>query len=129
MFGFNPKPVCYIDYRPFTDRNLIIERRLLGYKCEETGKSIIEIPRFAPSSKLCSVCGKINKQLKLGDRVWTCSCGTVHDRDHNASVNIKVFSWLQLHRPSGTVVDVKQSLLEGLSILQHVSVEEVSNSA
>ena len=41
------------------------------------------------SSKTCHVCGAINNELTLADRVWTCSCGTVHDRDINAAINIK----------------------------------------
>ena len=47
------------------------------------------IGRFDPSSKLCSVCGKINKELTLNDREWKCSCGV--DRDVNAATNIKNF--------------------------------------
>lgn len=93
-------------------------KTFLSYKSDETGKTIIDIPRFAPSSKLCNVCGKINKNLKLNERVWKCSCGSVNDRDFNAAKNIKVFSWLQLHRPSGTADDVKQSFSEGLGVLQ-----------
>jgi len=48
------------------------------------------IGRFDPSSKTCSVCGKINKELILNDRNWKCnSCGIEHDRDINAAINIK----------------------------------------
>jgi putative transposase len=48
--------------------------------------------RFEPSSKTCSCCGKINKELTLKDRVWTCTkCNTTHDRDVNAAINIKTF--------------------------------------
>jgi putative transposase len=101
-------------------------KTFLSYKSDETGKTIIEIPRFAPSSKLCNVCGKINKNLKLSERVWECSCGSVNDRDFNAAKNVKVFSWLQLHRPSGTAGDVKESFAEGTSILLDESLVEVS---
>jgi putative transposase len=62
---------------------------MLEYKAEWYGKNIIRIGRFEPSSKCCSCCGKINKELTLKDRVWTCECGEIHDRDVNASVNIK----------------------------------------
>ena len=42
------------------------------------------------TSKTCSSCGSINKALKLSDRSWVCKvCGTLHDRDENASKNIK----------------------------------------
>lgn len=101
-------------------------KTFLTYKSEQVGKSIVEIPRFAPSSKLCSVCGTINRELKLGDRTWQCSCGASHDRDINAAKNIKLFSWLQLHRPQGTGGDVKESFAEGTSILLSENLVEVS---
>lgn len=58
------------------------------YKAGWTGGQIEKRDRFFASSKLCSACGEINHQLKLSDREWICSCGTVHDRDENAAVNI-----------------------------------------
>jgi putative transposase len=62
----------------------------LNYKAEWAGKKVLKIGRFEPSSKLCSVCGYKNKELTLKDRVWICpECGTEHDRDINAAVNIK----------------------------------------
>ncbi len=64
---------------------------MLKYKCEWYGKNLIYIGRFEPSSKICSSCGKINKELKLHHRNWTCVCGLTHDRDANAATNIKNF--------------------------------------
>jgi putative transposase len=65
----------------------------LSYKAEKFGKIIIKIGRFEPSSKICSVCGYYNDNLKLKDRVWKCPvCNTEHDRDVNAAVNIKKFA-------------------------------------
>ena len=62
---------------------------LLQYKCDWYGKQLIKVNRFFPSSKCCSDCGWINHGLNLSDREWTCkSCGVVHDRDVNASINI-----------------------------------------
>jgi len=62
--------------------------QMLTYKAEWNDKQIIKIGRFFPSSKLCS-CGWINQNLKLSDRIWTCShCGTTHDRDILAANNI-----------------------------------------
>ncbi len=62
----------------------------LQYKADWSGKQIIKIGRFEPSSKLCSVCGYKNKELQLSDRQWICpECGTLHDRDINAAVNIR----------------------------------------
>ena len=45
--------------------------------------------RFFPSSKKCSKCGKIKKELKLSERVYRCSCGNEMDRDRNAAINIR----------------------------------------
>ena len=65
---------------------------MLEYKAEWYGVNIIKIGRFEPSSKTCSSCGDINKDLQLKDREWTCTCGTKHDRDFNAAINIKNFA-------------------------------------
>lgn len=66
--------------------------RQLEYKCAWAGKNYVKIDRFAPSSKRCSHCGHIYKRLTLDDREWTCpECGTHHDRDLNAAINIKHF--------------------------------------
>ena len=64
---------------------------MLEYKAEWYGKNIIRIGRFEPSSKCCSSCGAINKEITLKDRVWTCKCGISHNRDINASINVKNF--------------------------------------
>jgi len=66
---------------------------MLEYKAEWSGKNILKIGRFDPSSKTCNNCGAINKELKLQDREWTCvGCGSVLNRDINASINIKNFA-------------------------------------
>lgn len=65
---------------------------MLAYKCEWYGVNLVKIGRFQPSSKQCSSCGYKNKTLRLSERSWTCpECGTHHDRDYNASVNIRNF--------------------------------------
>jgi putative transposase len=61
---------------------------MLKYKLDWNKGHLIKIDRFFPSSKLCSECGQINNDLTLKDRVWTCDCGTIHDRDKNAAINI-----------------------------------------
>lgn len=63
--------------------------RQLEYKASWYGKNIFKIGRFEPSSKTCSCCGLVNRQLTLKDREWTCKCGVTHDRDLNAAINIK----------------------------------------
>ena len=66
--------------------------RQLTYKGRWYGVNVVKIDRWAPSSKTCSVCGWVCRGLKLSQREWTCECcGTCHDRDYNASVNIKSF--------------------------------------
>lgn len=65
----------------------------LSYKADWAGKNILRIGRFEPSSKTCSVCGKINKDLTLSDRKWICDCGAEHDRDFLASCNIRDFAF------------------------------------
>lgn len=64
--------------------------RQLQYKSEWNGRQYIKIDRFFASSQICNECGYINKDIKnLSIRSWTClNCGTVHDRDVNAAINI-----------------------------------------
>jgi putative transposase len=62
---------------------------LLQYKLEDQGKQLYKIDKWFPSSKMCNVCGSINDELTLGDREWVCDCGTKHNRDHNAAINIR----------------------------------------
>lgn len=65
---------------------------MLEYKAEWYGKNILTIGRFEPSSKTCSNCGNIKKDMTLSDRNWVCEkCGTSHNRDVNAAQNIKTF--------------------------------------
>jgi putative transposase len=78
--------------RAISDQGWREFRSMLEYKASWHGKNIQVIGRFDPSSKTCSSCGNINKELKLSDREWACSsCGVVHDRDVNAAINIKNF--------------------------------------
>ena len=66
-------------------------RRQLEYKCNDNGIQLIVADRFYPSSKLCSCCGRIKKDLKLSDRTYRCDCGNVIDRDFQASLNLKAY--------------------------------------
>ena len=61
----------------------------LVYIAKRKGVKIKFIDKWYPSSKTCSTCGTTNETLNLRDRQWQCNdCGTVHDRDRNAAVNI-----------------------------------------
>ncbi|WP_270422094.1 RNA-guided endonuclease InsQ/TnpB family protein, partial [Blautia wexlerae] len=66
-------------------------RKQLEYKCSDKGIQLIVADRFYPSSKLCSCCGNIKKDLKLSDRVYRCECGNMIDRDFQASINLKTY--------------------------------------
>ena len=73
-------------------------RTMLEYKLTSQGKTFAKIDRWYPSSKTCSVCGLIKDDLTLADRSWTCSgCGTTHNRDRNAAINIRNVGLLGLY--------------------------------
>jgi putative transposase len=62
----------------------------ISYKLETEGGKFVQVDRFFPSSKLCSCCGHKNDLLNLSIREWICSsCQTTHDRDENASRNLR----------------------------------------
>ena len=61
---------------------------MLQYKAEKKGKYLIKVDRFFPSSKTCSKCGYIHKELELSDREYVCPvCGNAMNRDHQAACN------------------------------------------
>ena len=64
-------------------------RTKLISKCKENNIELRIVDRFYPSSKTCSSCGEIKKDLKLKDRVYKCNCGLIINRDLNASINLK----------------------------------------
>ena len=62
----------------------------LKTKAEEQGKVVIEANKWFASSKTCNVCGYVNRDLTISDRSWICpNCGTEHNRDQNAAINLK----------------------------------------
>ena len=64
-------------------------RRMLEYKTKWYGSKLMIAPQFYPSSKICSICGKEIDKLPLSIRQWQCTgCGTMHDRDLNAAMNL-----------------------------------------
>ncbi|KGF14724.1 transposase [Peptostreptococcus sp. MV1] len=66
-------------------------RKQIEYKSELNNIRLIMADRLFPSSKLCSCCGNIKKDLKLSDRIYKCQCGNVIDRDFQASLNLKIY--------------------------------------
>lgn len=67
-------------------------KQLLEQKCNEYDSVVIYADKWYPSSKTCSSCGHINKKLGLSDRRWVCpACGTCHDRDFNAAINLETY--------------------------------------
>ena len=66
-------------------------RRQIEYKARWNNIPVIIVDKFFPSSKLCSCCGEIKKDLKLSDRIYRCDCGNIIDRDYQASLNLKQY--------------------------------------
>lgn len=72
-------------------------RRQLGYKTGWYGSKLMVVDRWYPSSKRCSDCGFILERLAFSVREWACpSCGVVHDRDENASINLMNLAYPEL---------------------------------
>jgi putative transposase len=75
--------------RAIADAGFSEFRRQLVYKAAMAGSTVIVADRWFASSKLCSSCGAKNELLSLSERTWRCpSCGTSHDRDRNAALNL-----------------------------------------
>lgn len=84
-------------------------------KAADTGTNFVAIDRFEPTSKTCHVCGHVLDSIDLDIREWTCpDCGTHHDRDINAAINIrrKGIELLQTRKPASRQID-KLPLAEG----------------
>lgn len=76
--------------RAISDVGFGMFRSQIEYKAKRYGTRLVIADRWYPSSRLCSVCDWKNEALTLRDRQWTCAqCGTHHDRDHNAALNLK----------------------------------------
>ena len=80
--------------------------RLVKYKQAWRGGQILEADRWFPSTRLCPLCGTVNRERTLADRVFTCSCGYSTDRDLNAAINLA--RWGQAHHDPHRSPDPKQ---------------------
>jgi len=70
------------------EQSLYEFKRQIEYKCKFYGIEFVEADRSFPSSKLCSCCGSIKKDLKFSHRIYKCDCGNIIDRDFQASINL-----------------------------------------
>ena len=72
------------------EQNLYLLRTLIERKAAEVGIEIRFADKFYPSSKTCSNCGHVKKDLKLSERIYKCpECGNIIDRDFNAALNLE----------------------------------------
>ena len=79
--------------RSIADMSFYEFRRQLEYKAFMRGGIVIVADRWFASSKLCSFCGEKHTSLTLSIRQWTCcQCGTTHDRDINAAINLRNYA-------------------------------------
>ena len=89
-------------------------RRQLEYKCAWYGIELVVVPRFEPTSKACSRCGWVKKDLTLSDRTFRCeACGHTADRDDNAADNIRSLAVSSTERINGRGGDVRPVDFEG----------------
>lgn len=85
-------------------------------KAKDTGTHFCRVDRWEPTTKRCHVCGYVNKDITLSTREWTCpNCGTHHDRDINAAINIKNYA-----KPSEPSVDKDENPLDAETIAKQL---------
>lgn len=85
------------------------------HRGKRSGKTLLMIGRFEPSSKICNHCGYHNKDLTLKQRSWICpDCGSKLDRDVNAAINIKRFALMKQNTGQdlpGEPVEIESDIL------------------
>lgn len=97
-------------------------RRQLEYKTKWYGSQLVVIDRYFPSSKMCSCCGNIKKDLKLSQRVYNCeSCGLSLGRDLNAAINIK-------NKAVSSTVKIVCGEVKKYDIISEISMKQKINS-
>jgi putative transposase len=114
-------------------------RTFLEYKSIETDSLVVRVPKFYASSKICNHCKSKNELLKLSDRVWVCSeCGCEHDRDLNASYNLRDYLKDMIQNTVGTTgieacgdntSTLRETLLQVLSLKQEGNIVRCTNEA
>ena len=94
--------------RAVADASMREFRRQLSYECSWYGIELVVVPRFEPTSKLRSRCGRVDESLTLSYRVFNCgSCGHAADRDDNAADNILMLAVSSTERVNGRRGDVR----------------------
>lgn len=79
--------------RSIADMSFFEFRRQLEYKAERRGGLVVIADRWFPSSKTCSACGSVQKDMPLSLRQWICpDCNTSHNRDLNAARNLAIYA-------------------------------------
>ncbi len=102
---------------------------MLEYKANWNDRPFVKIVRWFPSSKSCSTCGWIKKDLALFIRAWFCgSCGEIHDRDVNAAKNI-LKQGVNVLSGCGMQSDTKQKRDEALPLGESMTPETQPISA
>ena len=81
--------------RAISDGGFGMFRRMLMYKTQASGVTLVLADRWFPSSQVCAQCGTLTEKLPLSQRVFRCACGYEADRDINAAVNLKNYPGLQ----------------------------------
>lgn len=101
-------------------------RTVLEQKCKEYDTTIIYADKWYPSSKTCSSCGTINKSLKLSDREWVCTeCGTYHNRDFNAALNLEYYFTNQYNTVGTTEINACE---DNASTLREIVMQVMSSN-
>ena len=86
-------------------------KNILRYKCLINGIEFVEADMWFPSSKMCSCCGNIKKDLKLSDRIYKCEhCGLIIDRDINASINLS--NYIAVQSPEKITANITTPCME-----------------
>jgi len=94
---------------------------MLEYKAQRYGRALVKIGRFEPTSQTCSLCGTVDGPKPLHIREWTCTaCGTLHDRDHNAALNI--------HQAAGLAVTACGAPVRPESVWHSAKKQEATDS-
>ena len=87
--------------KAIAEQKLYEFRNKLINKCHQNEIEVRLSSRFYASSKTCSQCGSIKKDLKLADRTYICpECGAVIDRDLNAAINLEIIKYTRLYSKS-----------------------------